>query len=45
MGDGPMINALYSSDNTAGGDVRLFKEGLGIMRDFLVENPGLPYAK
>lgn len=40
-----MLNALYSIDNGAGGDVRLFKEGLGIVRDSLVENPGLPYAK
>ena len=40
-----MLNALNYIDNMAGGDVRLFKEGLGIMRDFLVTNPGLPYAK
>lgn len=40
-----MLNALYYIDNMAGGNVRIFKEGLGIMRDFLVNNPGLPYAK
>lgn len=40
-----MLNALYSIDNTAGGNVELFKQGLNIMQNFIITNPGLPYAK
>lgn len=40
-----MLHTLYIIDDIAGSDVDLFKEGLGIMRNFVINNPGLPYAK
>lgn len=40
-----MLLSLEQIDAIAAGNVAVFLEGLGIMRDFLKDNPWLPYGK
>ena len=40
-----MMESLRIVDSIADGDKALFYEGFGLIRDFVKQNPGLPYAK
>ena len=40
-----MLSTLHTMDHMAGGNVSLFREGLKILQDFHIQNPGLPYVK